>query len=129
MNLGTQTASLVNHLYSRATIGQPEPTVGMGAALLHWTDRTAATVIGWDASKRIVTVQEDHAIRTDTNGMSEQQVYEYTPNQNGSMRHFRRANDGGWRSVRFNPDSLRWVLAGGNGLRLGDRDHYHDPSF
>lgn len=129
MNLGTHTASLVNHVYSRAVIGQPEPTVGMGATLLHWTDRTAATVIGWDDSKQIITVQEDHARRTDTNGMSEQQVYEYTPDPNGCMRHFRRTDTGTWRSVRFNPDSKRWVFAGGNGLRLGQRDHYHDFSF
>jgi len=26
MNAGTQTGSLVNHLYSRMTIGEPEPT-------------------------------------------------------------------------------------------------------
>lgn len=129
MNLGTQTASLVNHLHSRAVIGQPEPKAGMGATLLHWTDRSAATVIGWDADKQIITVQDDHARRTDTNGISEQQVYEYTPNPHGPIRHFRRTTTGTWRSVRFNPDSKRWVFADGLGLRLGEREHYHDFTF
>jgi primosomal protein N' len=45
MKLGAQTASLTNHLQSRATIGQPEPTVGMGATLLGWTDRYAGTIV------------------------------------------------------------------------------------
>jgi hypothetical protein len=35
MRIGTQTNSLVNHLYSRAVNGQPEPVIGMGATLLH----------------------------------------------------------------------------------------------
>jgi len=30
MKLGTQTASLVNNLYSRGVIGEPVPEVGMG---------------------------------------------------------------------------------------------------
>ena len=41
MNIGTQTSSLVNHLYSRMTIGEPEPTVGMGVTMLSWSDRNA----------------------------------------------------------------------------------------
>lgn len=31
MKLGTQTGSVINHLYSRGVIGQPTPEVGMGA--------------------------------------------------------------------------------------------------
>jgi hypothetical protein len=44
MNIGTQTNSLVNSMYSRMTINAPAPTVGMGATRLSWTDRHAATV-------------------------------------------------------------------------------------
>ena len=44
MNIGTQTNSLVNHLYSRMTVGAPAPVVGMAATTLSWTDRHAATV-------------------------------------------------------------------------------------
>ena len=34
MKLGSQTGSVINHLYSRAVIGQPKPKVGMGCTLL-----------------------------------------------------------------------------------------------
>ena len=34
MQLGKQTASINNHLLSRAVIGQPSPKLGMGATLL-----------------------------------------------------------------------------------------------
>lgn len=44
MKLGTETASLINHLHSRAVIGQPEPVIGMGVTFLGWTDRSAGTI-------------------------------------------------------------------------------------
>ena len=44
MNLGTETGSVMNHLMSRMVRGEPAPRVGMGATLLSWTDRHAATV-------------------------------------------------------------------------------------
>lgn len=44
MRLGSQTGSVVNHLHARGTIGQPAPVAGMGATILHWTDRSAATI-------------------------------------------------------------------------------------
>ncbi len=44
MKLGTQTGSVINHLHSRAVIGQPEPVVGMGATMLLWSDRRACTI-------------------------------------------------------------------------------------
>lgn len=71
MRLGTQTGSVTNHILSRATIGQPEPTVGMGATLLGWTDRHACTIVevSMERDRIVVTVQEDNAKRTDSNGM------------------------------------------------------------
>lgn len=44
MKLGSETNSVVNHIYSRAVIGQPEPQVGMGGTVLHWTDRDPVTI-------------------------------------------------------------------------------------
>ena len=44
MNLGAQTGSVINHLHSRAVIGQPEPKPGMGCTILKWSDRDAATI-------------------------------------------------------------------------------------
>jgi len=131
MKLGTQTASLTNHIYSRMTKGQPEPAVGMGATILCWTDRHAATITKvWRSSKKgplYLIVKEDKATRTDTNGMSESQQYSYEPDPRGQEHYYRQRKDGSWQSMRFN--GARYVVAEGNGLRIGERDHYHDFSF
>ena len=131
LKLGTQTASISNHIYSRATIGQPEPTVGMGATLLCWTDRHAATITKVETigGKVHVTIQQDNAKRSDKNGMSESQEYEYTPNLNGHQTTFRQDENGGWQQVRFNATTKRWSKIEGEGLMIGKRAEYHDFSF
>ncbi len=127
MKLGTETSSLINHLYSRATIGEPKATVGMGATILSWTDRYAATVTNVDNNR--VTVQRDHAKRVDSNGMSEGQDYEYTPDPHGAEYVFRKARSGQWEEVFFNAETGRWNKSCGYALRLGERCQYRDFSF
>ena len=127
MKLGTETGSMTNHLYSRMTKGQPEPTVGMGATILMWTDRKAGTVV--DVMDNIIAVQEDTAKRVDDNGMSESQEYEYTPNPDAPNTWFRREKAGNWVEVFVNRKTNRWNKGGGRGLRLGERRQYRDFSF
>lgn len=131
MKLGTQTGSVMNHLQSRAVIGQPEPQVGMGATILCWTDRKAATITAVIpcGNSVLIRVQEDHATRTDQNGMSECQAYEYQPNPDGAVSTYRRRKNGTWQLVQLNVRTQRWNAVEGNGLRIGDRQHYHDYSF
>lgn len=124
MRLGTETASVVNWMSSGPS--SIEPAIGMGATILHWTDRTAATVIAWDG--KLLTVQEDTATRTDNRGMSDAQEYTYAPNANGPVRTFKRDRKGQWRAVEQN-DRGRYVFSGGPGLALGRRAAYHDFSF
>ena len=127
MRLGTQTGSLTNHLLSRMVGDQPVPTVGMGATILAWTDRHAATIIAVDGER--VTVQEDIAKRADKNGMSESQAYTFEPNQTGRVVMFRRRANGMWQEVRKNETTGRWNKVDGYGLRIGDREEYYDFSF
>ncbi len=124
MKIGTETGSLMNAVMSGDTT---EPVVGMAATVLGWTDRKGATVIGWDGTT--LTVQEDHAKRVDSNGMSEMQKWEHTPNPNGITTTYRRHKKtgrfkGGW----VNPETKRWSFGDG-GVLLGERRHYHDFSF
>lgn len=122
LKAGTETGSLMNHLMSRGT--GPEPHVGMGATILHWTDRTACTVVAVERFKtgpragtvKAVHVTYDTATRTDTNGMSETQEYTYTSHPDGVPSRFRLTKDG-------------FRDSGGHGLMLGKRSHYHDFSF
>lgn len=98
------------------------PTVGQGATILHWTDRSPATVVAVSKDGKTVTVQDDNYKRTDSNGMSECQDYEFSPNPVGGLTTFTLRRNG------------RWVVKGsgmndGNRLSLGERDCYHDFSF
>ena len=126
LKLGTQTGSLMNHVYSRATA--PEPAVGMGATILAWSDRYAGTVIAIEG--KVLTVREDKATRTDDHGMSDMmQDYRYEPNPEGREWHFHPRRRGGWNQVRRNPETGRWNQVAGYGLLLGERRAYHDFTF
>lgn len=127
MKLGTQTASLNNHLMSRAVIGQPKPVVGMGATILCWTDRHGATITKVDG--RYITVQEDAATRTDSNGMSESQDWAFRPNTNGREHVFFLTTSQRWQAVAKNESTGRYRKVEGSGLRIGERSEYYDFSF
>lgn len=129
---------MINSILARSTKGQPTPTIGMGATLLLFSDRCPGTVVfisrichhGGAISGVVVGVQGDNAKRTDDNGMSEMQTYEFTRNLDGGISYFRFDAKKGWRGVQINPDTDRWVLSGGGmGLRIGERDKYYDYSF
>lgn len=97
-----------------------EPEVGMGATICMWTDRRPCTVL--TVSGKTVTIQLDHANRTDKNGMSEEQDYTYERNPNGAILTFTLRKNG------------RWIKKGdtmehGNSLSIGIREKYHDFSF
>ena len=128
MKLGTQTGSVMNHLYSRMTIGEPAVYVGMGVTFLSWTDRSAGTIVEVNTKKNYIVATDDSYKRIDNNGMSEEQEYEYTSNPDGYKRYFRKDKNGQWRPMRFNENG-RLVYSGSHGLRVGERDKYHDFSF
>jgi len=133
LKLGTQTGNVFNHLDSRAVRGEPEPYVGMGATVLHWTDRSACTIIKIEVIRgtSYITTQDDNATRMDKNGMSESQDYEYSPNTNGCVRVFKKhPKSGFWKFCVLNPDTGRYVQQKhGSGLKIGVREEYYDYSF
>lgn len=113
MKAGTETGSLINHIYSNVN-NAPAPVVGMGATILCWTDRHAGTII--KVTRTQVHVQRDIATRTDTRGMSDAQEYSYSPDAKGIIEVFRLTRKG-------------YRNRCGNGLLIGTRDKYHDYSF
>jgi len=128
MKLGTQTGSVMNHLYSRMTVGEPELVVGMGVTFLSWTDRNPGTIVEVNNAKRYIVVTDDNYSRIDNNGFSECQEYEYTTNPDGYKRYFRKDKNNQWREMRHNENG-RLVYTSGCGLRVGEREKYHDFSF
>ena len=112
MKAGTETGSLMNHVMSRSHVNTPK--VGMGATILMWTDRKACTIVKVTPTQ--IHVQEDKATRTDSNGMSESQTYNYERDQQAPVLVFRLTK----RGYRNNC---------GNGISIGHRAAYHDYSF
>ncbi len=130
LRLGTQTGSLVNNILSRSVIGEPEPEIGMGATLLSWTDRNPATIVSvFTKGKTLyIGVNEDDAVRTDSNGYSESQSYEFSFNTSVYVQYYRKNAKGTWESVYINPETGRFVKGCGS-ISIGRRDKYWDPSF
>jgi hypothetical protein len=118
----TQLGSLQNMMAVNAVC--PAPEVGMGCTIIGWTDRHAATIfkVGRTANGQpAVWVQEDNAVRTDSNGMSDAQAYRYERNPNGAKRCYTLRKDGKYHAMG---DTLRSPA-----LLVGARMHYYDYGF
>ena len=148
MNMNT---SLVNDMYARGVVGQPTPFLGMGATLLRFTDRDPATIVEIVIKLRkveIVVTPEmkagvdyniddvvrigvtlDSYKRTDGNGMSEMQEYEYTSNPDGYISYYRKNKDGMWKGTVLNKETGRWVKHKTSSIKIGVREKYEDPCF
>jgi hypothetical protein len=124
---------MINNLLARATIGQPTPEVGMGATRLLYSDRRAATIteVRVKYGETYITVQDDHTRVIAGSGHDGSAEYEYSPNPRGSIRHFKATlPDGAWIEVTWNNATKRWNrVKSSNGLRIGERDEYRDPSM
>lgn len=116
LKLGSETGSLVSHVMSGSEPARPE--VGMGATILRWSDRHAATIVGVSKSGKTVQVQRDHAKRIDKLGMTDSgQQYEFSRNPDAPIYAYRLGKRG-WRGKGGSP-----------GLLIGHRDEYYDFSF
>jgi hypothetical protein len=134
MNIGTQTNSLVNHLYSRMTVDAPKPEVGMAATTLSWTDRHAATVVAvaelnskvWSHEVRVV---DDQVLVIKGSTHDGSATYAFAPGiYNHADTYRMNRKTGAWVRGYINEDTGRFQKLPG-GLILGRRDHYVDPSF
>jgi hypothetical protein len=134
MQVGTETGSLVNHLYSRMTEGAPAPVVGMAATTLSWTDRHAATVTKVLELTSKVWAYEIHVVDdvvTVVSGSTHDgsAVFATTPSTDGYPTLYRMdRKTGAWVRGYINSETSKFKKASG-GLILGRRDHYIDPSF
>lgn len=89
--------------------------VGDGATRIMYSDRQAFTVVQICTPQKIV-VQRDTATRVDKNGMSTDQIYEFSRNPSGAKVALRLCQSG-------------WQAKGGEPWSVGSRQEYHDYSF
>lgn len=124
--------SIINHVMSRQTNGEPEPTVGMGATVLMYSDRHAATVTRVErvAGTIVIDVRHDVAKVVKGSTFDGSAEYEYTPDPEGWLNTFRKnQKTGRWDSVWFNRETGRYNKNGTGGLAIGRREEYRDPHF
>jgi hypothetical protein len=93
-------------------------TIGMGATIQYHSDREPATIIEVSPSGKRIVIQEDSVKRTDNNGMSECQTYEYSPNPEGTIHVATLRKDGHYRLVGQKTS-----------VYVGARSKYYDFSF
>lgn len=118
-----------------ANTAKPDVKVGDGATMLMWSDRRAATVVAVRYFKtgtrkgqvKEVDVQQDKATRTDGNGMSDAQTYEYERQPDAPVRTYRADAKGRLRELTPS-DTGGWRM-GTAGLLVGARREYFDFSF
>jgi len=95
------------------------PTVGMGATMCGWSDRHAYTVCEV-VNPRKCFVQKDRVKRIDSNGMSECQEWDFTPNPEAARVLITFRKDGRWHEG---------TTLGGTQFAVGHRSEYYDFSF
>ena len=115
--------SIVNKIQARAH--PQEPKIGMGVTLLLYTDRKAGTIRDVSVNGKSFLFTLDKAIRTDFNGMSDSQTYEYEDQPNTQTYEAVKTKSGVWKVKRNNDNPG----LGGTIVAVGYRDHYHDYSF
>lgn len=95
-----------------------KPSIGMGVTILHYTDRTAGTIIEVSPTGKTIKFQLDKVTRVDKNGMSDSQEYSYEPNPQAEVHTAYLTRHGQWK-----------VRRQGYGVLLDCRRYYHDYSF
>ena len=118
-----KTGSLFNMLMDGS---EPlEPMVGMGATVLYWTDRSAATIMKVSENKKHIWISHDKATRTDKNGMSDNQEYTYeiiNADKPETWVEYTLRKDG---KYHMKGNRMRGSLS----LLIGVRREYYDYSF
>lgn len=94
-----------------------KPAVGMGVTQVIGSDRYPGTISRVSASGKTFWFKRDNYKRTDRNGISESQTYEYSADPNCYETEVRRRKDGSWQEI------------GGGYVNVGFRRAYLDPSF
>lgn len=107
---------------THTTNASQTPTVGMHATEQFYTDQVPYEVIAVPNAKTVI-VRALTAKRTDKNGMSDAQAYEYESNPDGETKTFTQRKCGKWivRGVD--------VKQAGTRLVLGQARRFHDYSF
>ena len=111
---------LTNNLISDVYLSfrSPEPVVGMGVTICHYSDRAVGTITRVSKTGKSFWFKHDIKKRVDNNGMSDSQTYEYTENPEANEI-----------PVRMNRRGIYMTLKSRYPVVLGVKNAFHDFSF
>ncbi len=98
--------------------GKTQLVIGLGVTLGVGSDCYPYTLVDFNAKGTVISVSADKYKRTDSNGLSESQEYEYTTDPNAPVEKLRWSNK--FKCYR---------TAGGSRYHVGHRRAYQNPSF
>ena len=104
-------------MIKRKNYQPPKVQIGDGVTYSVGSDAYPYTVIGVERNGRKLILQSDDFKRIDSNGLSESQEYEITPNPEGAVIE-----------VTWKP-SLGWYGSKWSRYSVGHRSAYRDPHF
>lgn len=90
--------------------------VGAPVTMSWYSDQHAGTIVKISPSGRYIDVQRDYAVRTDKNGMSDSQSYDYYADPQGAVQRCYRDSNGNYNGKGFH-------------VTIGTRREYHDYGF
>ena len=105
--------NILNRIMEKAT--HPSPKIGMGCTICMWSDRHPATIV--HITPKQIHVQKDDFVIVKGSMYDGTAEYCYYQNKSNPVIIFRLTKAKGYRS------------SDGNGLLVGHREKYHDPSF
>jgi hypothetical protein len=106
------------NLQASNVLPKPDIKVGDGATIIMWSDRHACTIIEIKKNGREIVLQQDYAIRTDANGMSDSQSYRFEPNPKGPTYEATIRKNGTFK-----------LKGGSTSVIIGSRSEHYDYIF
>ena len=80
--------------------------VGMGVTSIIGSDKYVYTIIDVNNSKKKIKIQQDICKRTDSNGQSVDQTYEYYNNPNGKIIILSLRNNSYWKNLEKHQNKI-----------------------
>lgn len=124
------TANVMSQVMHSAVIGAPDPKVGDGVTICHWTDRSVGTIVSVITPDHIVYTEDD-TVADKSKGELPMGHQEWinTPRPEGMRVHALRHKNGKWYIARVGANGRYTVSVKSTPVAIGRRDYYHDWSF
>jgi hypothetical protein len=124
------TVNVMSQVMHSAVLGAPEPKVGDGVTICHWSDRSVGTITAVIAPDHITYTEDDTAADKSKGELQMgHQDWIHTPRPNGMIVHALRHRNGKWYIATVGKNGRYTVSVKSTPVAVGARNYYHDWSF